>query len=75
MFVYNNSSHFVLPVCVIYDLPRPAEQEPGTEFIDLSVIDGGLNYILGKQSNDGDFPVTGPVHNFELLVSMGLRIP
>ena len=45
------------------------EQEPGTEFIDMSVIDGGLNYIYGKQSKTGEFPVTGPVHNYELLVS------
>ena len=46
----------------------PTEQEPGTEFIDMSVIDGGLNYILGKQATTGAFPVSGPVHNYELLV-------
>jgi hypothetical protein len=45
------------------------EEEPDMEFIDMSVIDGGLNYILGKQSKTGEFPVTGPVHNYELLVS------
>ena len=46
-----------------------AEEEPDMEFIDMSVIDGGLTYILGKQSKTGEFPVTGPVHNYELLVS------
>ncbi len=46
-----------------------AEEEPDMEFIDMSVIDGGLNYILGKQSQTGEFPVTGPVHNYKLLVS------
>ena len=35
----------------------------------MSVIDGGLRYILGKQAKTGEFPVTGPVHNYELLVS------
>ena len=35
----------------------------------MSVIDGGLTYILGKQSKTGEFPVTGPVHNYKLLVS------
>ena len=40
------------------------------EFIDMSVIDGGLTYILGKQSKTGEFPVTGPVHNYELLVKL-----
>ena len=39
------------------------------EFIDMSVIDGGLRYVLGKQAKTGEFPVTGPVHNYELLVS------
>ena len=45
------------------------EEEPGMEFIDMSVIDGGLRYVLGKQAKTGEFPVTGPVHNYELLVS------
>ena len=35
----------------------------------MSVIDGGLNYIIGKQSKTGEFPVIGPIHNYELLVS------
>lgn len=48
------------------------EQEPGMEFIDMSVIDGGLTYILGKQSKTGEFPVTGPVHNYELLVNRSI---
>ena len=40
----------------------------------MSVIDGGLNYILGKQSNCGEFPITGAVHNFELLVQFLLNL-
>ena len=36
----------------------------------MSVIDGGLTYILGKHSKTGEFPVTGPVHNYELLVKL-----
>ena len=46
-----------------------AEEEPDMEFIDMSVINGGLTYILAKQSKTGEFPVTGPIHNYELLVS------
>ena len=50
-------------------IPSFAEEEPDMEFIDMSVIDGGLTYILDKQSKTGEFPVTGPVHNYKLLVS------
>ena len=57
-------------VSLVYCSSHHAEQEPSMEFIDMSVIDGGLRYVLRKQSETGEFPVTGPVHNDELLVSL-----
>ena len=44
------------------------EQEPGTELIDMEVIDGALNYIVRNQGRDGQLPITGRVHNFGLVV-------
>ncbi len=46
-----------------------AGQEPDTEIIDMSVIDGALNYVLRNQRNTGELPIIGQVHSFRLFVS------
>ena len=39
------------------------------ELIDISVINGGLNYVINNQDDEsGVIPIIGRVHNFRLLV-------
>ncbi len=48
-------------------------QEPGMEIIDMSVIDGALNYVLRNQRKTGELPIVGRVHSFNLFVSSKLH--
>ncbi len=49
--------------------PHCSGQEPGTEIIDMSVINGALNYVINNQRKTGEIPIIGRVHSFSLFVS------
>ncbi|XP_064400639.1 C3 and PZP-like alpha-2-macroglobulin domain-containing protein 8 [Halichondria panicea] len=46
-------------------------QEPGTEIIDMSVINGALNYVINNQRKTGEIPIIGRVHSFSLFRTGG----
>ena len=41
--------------------PHCSGQEPGTEIIDMSVINGALNYVINNQRKTGEIPIIGRV--------------